>query len=252
MPARPRAFHAIVDQIRDDIIQGRRRPGDRLPPEQVLAQQFKLSRSGVREALRVLEFQGLVDVRHGYAGGVFVAKQGLTHVLRALNMSLQLGQLEVDELYEARILIEPTIIRLAVQHADDAIMQQLEANIQRAKDLIASGRDAFATNLEFHAVLAQASGNRVLALVMQALVELLDGLDRQYPTNRRVSRKAVDDHTDLIQAMRTRKPDRAEQLMSKHLRELEGRFARIQKRLLQKRAAHQDAIPPWGGLRIGG
>src|SRR4051794_28184068 len=72
--ARPRAFHAIVDQVRADVFARRRRPGDRLPAESLLAELFGVSRMGVREALRVLELQGLVEVRHGYAGGVFVAE----------------------------------------------------------------------------------------------------------------------------------------------------------------------------------
>ncbi len=103
---RPRAFHAIVERLRDDIFRGRRKPGDRLPPEQVLAEQFEVSRTGVREALRVLEIQGLVRVRHGYGGGVFIADVGFSPVLGALRTSLELGQLNVDELYEARVLFD--------------------------------------------------------------------------------------------------------------------------------------------------
>ncbi len=247
---RPRAFHSIVEQIRDEIFTGRRKPGDRLPPEQILAKQFNVSRTGVREALRVLEFQGLVEVRHGYAGGAFVGDGGLTPVLGALQTSLQLGQVEVSELYEARQLFEPTIARLAVQRADPASLKRLDENAKRAKAMIAAGADVFSVNLEFHAILVQAAGNRVLALVTQALLALLERLDREYPTNRGVSRKAVSDHVQLVSAIRAHNAVRAEQLMIKHLHDLEGRFARIQKQMQRQRSGGVDVIPTWGGVRL--
>jgi len=240
----------VVEQIRDDIFRGRRKPGDRLPPEQVLAEQFNVSRTGVREALRVLEFQGLVQIRHGYVGGAFVADGSLMPLLGALQTSLRLGQLEVNELYEARLLFEPTVARLAVEHADDALIQQLNDNAKRATALLAARTDVFSTNLEFHAILAQATGNRVLALVMQALLALLERLDREYPTNRGVSRKAVSDHVHLLDAIRAHDTARAEHLMVKHLRDLEGRFDRIQKQMQRRRLSNADAIPTWGGVRL--
>lgn len=249
-PPRPRAFHAIVKQIRDDIFRGRRQPGDRLPPEQVLAEQFNVSRTGVREALRVLESQGLVHIRHGYAGGVFVAEGGLTPVLGALRTSLQLGQVEVNELYEARVLFEPILARLAAERGSDAILLQLEDNVARARAALDAGTDAYAVNLKFHTILAQASGNRVLAVVMQPLLELLHRSDRTYPTNRQISRKAVNDHVHLLAAIRARDVTGSERLMVKHLRDLKGRFARIQEQMRRMRAPGRDAIPTWGGIRL--
>lgn len=252
-PPRPRAFHPIVQQIRDDIFRGRRKPGDRLPPEQVLAEQFHVSRAGVREALRVLESQGLVQVRHGYVGGGFVADVGLTPVLGALETLLQLGQLQVNEVYEARVLFEPTVTRLAVDRGSGnrTIIEQLDENIKRARALLAAGSDVRTTNLEFHAILAQAAGNRVFALVMQALLELLERLDRTYPTHRGVSRKAVNDHSRLLDAIRAKDAARAEELMVKHLRDLEGRFARIQEEQMRlRRSEGADTIPAWRGIRL--
>jgi GntR family transcriptional regulator, transcriptional repressor for pyruvate dehydrogenase complex len=248
--ARPRAFHAIVEQIRNDIFQGRRKPGDRLPPEQVLAEQFNVSRTGVREALRVLESQGLVRIRHGYAGGVFVDDAGMPPVLGALETLLRLGQVEVSELYQARVLFEPTLARLAVERGDEISMKHLDDNIRRAKAALAAGRDAYAINLGFHTILAQASGNRVLGLVMQALLELLHGPDRSYPTNQSISRKAVNDHVQLLEAIRGHDTARAEHLMVRHLGDLKGRFAVIQQQMRRARSAGEQAIPTWGGMRL--
>jgi len=247
---KPRAFHAIVEQFRSDILRGRRKPGDRLPPEQAISEQFNVSRTGVREAMRVLENQGLVEVRHGYAGGGFVAGNALGPALGALQTSLQLGQVEVDELYQARLFFEPTVARMAAERGTDLLVAQLEENYQRARAAVQAGSDAFAINLQFHAILARAAGNRVLAIFMQALVELLEILDREYPTNRSVSRKAVSDHSELIAAIRDHDGGRAESLMAEHLRDLEDRFAQIQRKMRRRRGADQAPIPPWGGLRV--
>src|SRR3954454_7817249 len=175
--ARPRAFHAIVDQVRADVFARRRCPGDRLPSEPDLAEQFGVSRMGVREALRVLELQGLVEVRHGYAGGVFVAEPNGTALLGALEDSLRQGQVGADELYQARVLVEPAIARLAVEHDAEALAERLVDNVARTEQALAepspgdehdaaptaTDATASALNREFHRILAEYAGNRVLA-----------------------------------------------------------------------------------------
>jgi DNA-binding FadR family transcriptional regulator len=80
---RPRAFQAIVDEIRGDVFGRRLADGDRLPSEAAMAERFAVSRLAVREAVRVLELQGLVRVEHGFQGGVFVAESGSTPVTAA-------------------------------------------------------------------------------------------------------------------------------------------------------------------------
>jgi DNA-binding FadR family transcriptional regulator len=102
-------------------------------------------------------------------------------------------------------------------------------------------------NLEFHGILAEASGNLVLTLFMRSVVELLERLDREYPTNRSVSRQAVEDHRHLIEALRLRDAGQAADMMTTHLQQLEGRFARIQRMMRQHRSLGEAVIPPWPG-----
>src|SRR5262249_59503492 len=89
-----------------------------------------------------LENQGLVEVRHGYAGGGFVAGNALGPALGALQTSLQLGQVEVNELYQARLFFEPTVARMAAEHGTDLLVAQLEENYQRASAAVEAGRGA--------------------------------------------------------------------------------------------------------------
>jgi len=222
--SRPRAFHSIVEQIRADIFARRRRPGDRLPPEQQLGEQFGVSRAGVREALRVLELQGLVEVRHGYAGGVFVAEPGSGPLLGALEVALRAGQMGVDELYQARLVVEPGIARLAVERAAETLAVALADNIERTERALAAGQAVSALNREFHAILAEHAGNRVLALLMQALRELLESHDARFPSSPAVSRCALQEHRLLLGAVRAHAPAEAERLMREHLARLAGRL----------------------------
>jgi GntR family transcriptional repressor for pyruvate dehydrogenase complex len=220
---RPRAFHAIVEQVRADVFAQRRRPGDRLPPEPALAEQFGVSRMGVREALRVLELQGLVEVRHGYGGGVFVAEPNGTALLGALEDSLRQGQVGADELYQARVLVEPAIARLAVASDADALAERLADNVARTERALAGGGAVSALNREFHRILADHAGNRVLALMMQALQELLESLDQRRPNAPAISRCALEDHREILGAVRGHAAAEAERLMRGHLSRLEGR-----------------------------
>jgi len=223
---RARAYRAIVDRIQQDIVDGRLQAGDRLPSEHLLAEQFGVSRAGVREALRVLELQGLVDVRHGYAGGAFVAEPGHSPILGALQVSLRLGQCSADELYQARLLLEPALARLAVERAGAVLAARLGENVARTGQALARGLSVSALNREFHAIVAEVADNRVLGVMMQALQELLENLDQRFPNAPDVSRCAFDEHGEILAAVRAGDAPRTETLMRNHLQRLQGRVRR--------------------------
>jgi GntR family transcriptional repressor for pyruvate dehydrogenase complex len=236
--ARARAFHAIVERIHEDIFDGHRRPGDRLPSEHALGEQFGVSRAGVREALRVLELEGLVEVRHGYGGGVFVAEPSHTPILGALWVSLRLGQVDVAELYQARQLVEPSIARSAVEGDTTRLVQRLVANVEATNSALEGGAPVSGLNREFHAILAEQAGNRVLGLIMQALQELLESVDQRFPNSPAVSRCALTDHSQILEAVRARDGECAERLMRCHLATLQGR--------LRRNADDPDGVPDPG------
>jgi GntR family transcriptional regulator, transcriptional repressor for pyruvate dehydrogenase complex len=221
--ARPRAFQAIVDQVRTDIFGQRLRPGDRLPSEPLLAEQFGVSRTGVREALRVLELQGLVEVRHGYAGGAFVAVPSPTPLVGALEDSLRTGQVAANELYQARLVVEPAIARLAVERDAAALAAALRDNMAHTERALAANEPVSALNREFHRLIAAHADNRVLALMMQALQEMLASQDERYPNAPEVSRGVLAEHQQLLAAIQAGDAAAAESLMRGHLRHLEVR-----------------------------
>lgn len=213
-----RVYQPLVEQIRRDIFQRTLRPGDRLPHERALAEQFGIGRAAVREALRVLEIQGLVEVRHGYRGGAFVAEPGATPLLWALDASLRLDHVGIDELYEARRLVEPMLARLAAERDAQSLAALLESNVSAAETRIAEGRSAFDLNVQFHAILAQAGGNRVVHLIMRAILDLLqESRERQPPEDPNLSREAVNGHRRILEAISAGDGRLVEALMLAHL-----------------------------------
>jgi GntR family transcriptional regulator, transcriptional repressor for pyruvate dehydrogenase complex len=249
---RARAFHAIVGRIHEDIFARRCRPGDRLPSEQSLGEQFGVSRAGVREALRVLELEGLVEVRHGYGGGVFVAEPSHTPFLGALSVSLRLGQVDAIELYQARQLVEPSIARGAAEGDTSRLLERLVANVEATDTALAAGVPISALNREFHGILAEQAGNRVLGLLMQALQELLESVDERFPNSPAVSRCALTEHRQILDAVSARDGERAERLMRCHLANLQDRLRWIADEPRAAPVPDSSAVPvaPDGGTAI--
>ncbi len=222
---RPRAFQRIVEEIRGDIFLRRLKPGDRLPNEAALAQRFAVSRPAVREALRVLELQGLVRVEHGFQGGAFVDEAGAAPVSQALETMLRLEHLDRAEIYTARRHLEPGVAALAARGMDATTVAALEANLAETERRLHGGRPAFATNLEFHALIAGACDNRILALMTDAVLELLRSVESRRPSDEAVNREAGRAHAAIFSALRGGDGGRASAAMEVHLEWLERHFA---------------------------
>ncbi|MEU3270881.1 FadR/GntR family transcriptional regulator [Saccharomonospora sp. NPDC006951] len=175
-PARPRrAFDEIIAQVRGMVRSGELRPGDRLPAERALAEQFAVSRNTVREALRMLEISGLVQLRRGAAGGAFIAKADPGKVATTMTDMLELSQFSMTDLTEARTWLESLVVRVACERMTDEVMGKLTANVAEAAALSAAGdweRKAV-VHVQFHNILAEATGNPVMVAMIDALMQVM-------------------------------------------------------------------------------
>ena len=162
-----RAFEAVCDQVRRQVADGVLQPGQRLPGERDLAQQFGVSRSGVREALRSLELAGLVEARTGATGGFFIRSSGAgsasDSVTQAVRDMVALGQVPTASITEARIELTCVAIRLAARRATPAELDALEADVAHHAELFRRGRGSLVA-----AVIAIRS--RAFDLVICALI----------------------------------------------------------------------------------
>ncbi len=172
----PRAFEEIADQIRKELSDRRLRAGDRLPPERALAAQFGVSRNTLREALRSLENAGLLRLRKGATGGAFVRESTGDAIITGLRDMFHLGAISPEHLTEARVLIESIAVRTACERASADDTAALNANIAAAETAARDKIDFYdqaAIHLEFHRILARATKNPVMVIVMEALVDVM-------------------------------------------------------------------------------
>lgn len=171
----PRAFEEITAQLRQRVIHGRLKPGDRLPAERELAVKLGVSRNSVREALRVLEMAGVLRLQKGAHGGAFIVSPNGQSVATALQDMFQLGSVTPAQLTEARLHITDTVVRLACGRITVEQLAALERNVERSRAASDAGDypERSRINLEFHKILAQATGNPVFESVMNGLIAIM-------------------------------------------------------------------------------
>jgi GntR family transcriptional repressor for pyruvate dehydrogenase complex len=226
-PIRPtRASSDVIAQIRRAILSGQYRPGDRLPTEREMAQQFGVSRVTVRDALRALEANGLVRVKVGGQGGPYVSEPDISLLSDSIGTHLHLRGITFEELAEARMALETTAARLAAQRATPDDLAELKAAIQGP--IQPPTTDTATASLDFHTALVTASHNQALLAMFRATRALIqqafDALHAQQPDMAEAARRT---HGELYAAIAARDPERAAGLMRSHLEEFAARAARF-------------------------
>ena len=177
VPARPpKSSTLVARELRRRIATGELKPGDRLPPEDGLMEEFDLARTTLREALRVLESEGLITVQRGRNGGPRVTSPPIDRIARMLALHLQLQGTSMGDLDDARQLIESHLAaQMAKEHAPedlDALEDAIAAAATAAK---ADDRDAFGRAAAgVHQTLVERSGNTTLAVVARMLHEVVE------------------------------------------------------------------------------
>ncbi len=184
-----------------------------LPPERVLAEKLGVSRTVVREATKRLEQRGMLDVQHGT--GTKVIRRFHQPLSDSLSMLISDVPERLRQLNEVRMAIEPESARLAALHADAEQMKTIEAAHQRLLEA-QDGTEAIETDLAWHRAVAQASGNQILRLILDSLGDL--GRESRLRTIGRIGKTAaVEQHGQVVDALRRRDPDGAAAAMKHHI-----------------------------------
>lgn len=211
----------IIAQINDKVLSGELRPGDKLPAERVLAEQLQVSRSSLREALRVLQFMGILDIRPGE--GLFLESNSnmlSDHFL----VSHLIKQFSAIEIYEARKFIEVDIVELAAKR----ILQEEEELLEDAyRRLVEAKNDEtlfLDANLKFHETIASISKNDVLTEIISAIWKLTfetNLMENLFETND-IAQRSNEGHKKIMEAIIARDSDRAKKEIVEHLDVVEG------------------------------
>src|SRR5918994_5986767 len=169
---RVKLYEEVASRTRDLIVSGELRPGQALPSERKLAEQFKVGRAVIREAIRRLEVSGLVESRHG--GGNYVREVTVEHLVAPIASVLNGMAPLREELMDARLFFEPQIARAAAAQATPEDLRRLEDVIRRQEERVASGHSGAEEDAEFHDLLASATHNTVVERVMEVIDALLE------------------------------------------------------------------------------
>jgi DNA-binding FadR family transcriptional regulator len=208
----------IVDQIRLLMRQGQLQPGDRLPPERKLCEDFGVSRVTVREAMRVLEANGLIEIRVGARGGAFVRSPSKERVGEGIVDYLTMSSVTSGNVTELRMVLELGIIPLVCERATEEDIEDLLALCHRAREALAAGTYDVSMSVEFHTRVAQCAHNGAIELLLPSLQGPLQrSLEEAQQVAPEMGRRGVQEHLAFIEAVRDRKVDEAVEIMRAHL-----------------------------------
>jgi GntR family transcriptional regulator, transcriptional repressor for pyruvate dehydrogenase complex len=215
---RPKTYKLVADQLLELIAAGRLRPGDPVPPERELVETYRVGRSSVREALRMLESQGLIEAR---GHGTFTVSHARNTLNQSLELLLSVAEVDLHELFEIRRILEGECAALAAARRRESDLVRMRASIAEMESSIGSEDDYIAADLEFHLTIAEATGNRVAALLMHALRDQLHralGTVYQIPHSAELS---LDQHREIVDAISARRPEEARAAMQAHIGRVE-------------------------------
>jgi len=168
----------IISQIRDAVLSGKLKPGDRLASEKELVAEFDVSKATLREALRALEVMGLVESRKGASGGVFITEVKLQTTIHSMMNFLHFHSLSISELTMIRYFLEPSIARLAVSRINDTDLVTLESYINEVDGDFSNNN---LKDIGFHRYLARVTNNSMLILIVDFIESHLDEIKQSLP-----------------------------------------------------------------------
>lgn len=208
-------YETIVDQIQGMIISGELRPGERLPSERELADAFGVGRPTVREATKVLESKGLVEMRHG--AGVFVSPAIQDALLDSLNLLVQYNQCTPEMIYEVRRVQEVAMAGLAATRADEDDLAAMRAALDDMEAKLDDIESYNKADLAFHRAVAEATHNQMFIILADFLLKGTAFVIRLVTQSRNDTARGLSEHLRIFDAIAAGDADGARRAMQDHL-----------------------------------
>lgn len=208
-------YEEIAAKMLAQIEEGILRPGDRLPPERALAEEYGVSRTAIREALRSLEMMGCVESHVGE--GTFIKAPSLSNIVDPFSMIIAQNGRMGSELIEARLILETEIAALAARRRSDKQLSALEKTIDQMAGDIENGGMGIEADEVFHGILAEAAGNEPLRLMLNMCAGMLSRTRPITQAVKGVPKMALKDHSAICEAVRSQDEKAARRLMRTHL-----------------------------------
>lgn len=229
---RSKAEH-VAQRLLDRIITADLAPGSSFGTEADLLAQFDVSRPTLRESLRILESQGVLELRPGPGGGIMVRKPSTDILAHGLSVFLRLHDVPFIAVLKAREVIEPALAAEAAVNGTDEDFDQLEQSIERMKEI--KDQDAFIEeNRVFHSIVARASGNKVLETFWSTISILATGEHHGVRYTVGNQEHVIEAHKAILKACRQRDPKAAAAKMDMHVTALEHLVRKRYQNLLKQ------------------
>lgn len=206
-----------VQQIKNEILSGRYKIGDRLPTEKDLCQQLGIGRSTVREALRMLKALGFIEVKQGKGAFIIKTNEDSDEKIRDW---FSKNKIELIDFIQVRMSLEPLAVRLTIERASDEEIANIEQILEKFEDATKAGNalDLAMMDEAFHTAIAEASRNNLLIMLNRTIVEFFrEYRVRSFAVKKNI-KNALEPHRKIMQAIQARNADAAAQAMVDHLK----------------------------------
>lgn len=215
-----RSMH-IVNQVRQAILNGKLPPGHRLPSEKELLLQFGVSKHTLREALRALESMGFIEIRQGAGGGPVICEIDMENTREMIASFLYFKNVSIQHLCEVRKIFEPYLARLAAERSTPEDVEALKSMTESYRKSLKRRKPAIKDEVNFHVILAKASGNPVMTLILDFVNNLLKDLKAHLKPGLEFSEMVLAAHERILEAIVARDGQAASDRMYEHICEVE-------------------------------
>jgi GntR family transcriptional repressor for pyruvate dehydrogenase complex len=221
----------IVEQIRKAILEGRLKPGDKLPSEKELMKNLKVSKATLREALRSLEVLGFLEIRKGVSGGPFVTEVDMKKARDSFANFLHFKNLSLKDLSEVRLILEPYVAEKAVLAITEEDLRRLKKLIEECEYVLKNDIpiESRKNEIEFHRVIGSVTGNPILMFILDFVENLLIDTKEILQPSQEFSKRVLNAHKRIYKALLERNPKKVREEMVKHVKEVEKDLLILQK-----------------------
>ncbi len=222
-----RAFEEVSAEIKRTIFSGVLKPGDRLPSEQQLAEQFGVSRQTVREALRRLEASGFIATQKGASGGPVVVDTILDSMKDLFLDAFLVKQISTEELTTARLDIEKMVLKNVFKTNDKGEISRIRQALEEAKRKLDRGIDGFEDNVRFHKLLARATRNYVFVILVESLMTVVAHFHSMLEMDLATIKSAHKAHFLILDAIEKDDEPRAQAELEKDILQVNLRYRKL-------------------------
>jgi len=232
----PKAAMLVAQRIVRDALRDNLRPGDLLLPERTMLEKYQTGRGTLREALRLLEFQGVIALKPGPRGGPVLQSPDASHLASTVVLLMQMKQAPFRTIVEVRTTLEPMISGLAASRMSEESLDDLKSTIEQMRDELDDQHSFLDANKRFHDIIAWSSGNTLFGYIIDSLLGIMDGtvLGVDYPSHRRAA--ILKAHEEIFEALKSRDPEASQARMTEHIlayeRYAERKFPQVLKEII--------------------